>query len=165
MGIVSRFVNLPFQRKVLLLESVILTAVARFAVLTLPFRWISKLFGRQMGVTPEAPSDSNHVSVRDVGWAIEAVSRRVPWNANCLAQAIAATIMLRRRATNGTVYFGVTKNKEGRCQAHAWLRSGDVIVTGANGMNKFTVVSTFAFVPNAGAYAGADADGSLQSLS
>lgn len=132
----------------MLIEAVVLTGIARFAVLTLPFRWVSKVFGSQMVSTSETAIPPKHYRLQDVGWAIEASSRRVPWNANCLAKAIAATIMLRCRKAEGTVYFGVLKNENGGCEAHAWLRSGDVIVTGAAGMNKFTVVSTFGFTPN-----------------
>ena len=141
-------IQLPFLRQKMLIEAVVLTGIARFAVLTLPFRWICKVFGSQMASTSETSVPSKCYRLQDISWAIEASSRRVPWNANCLAKAIAGTIMLRRRKAEGTVYFGVLKNESGGCEAHAWLRSGDVILTGAGGLKKFAVVSTFGFTPN-----------------
>jgi hypothetical protein len=51
--------------------------------------------------------------------------------------------MLTRRQVVSTLYLGVAKEK-GTLIAHAWLRCGTDYVTGKRGMEKFTVVSTFA---------------------
>lgn len=141
----NTFLRLNFYQRFLLVEAVMLTGLARMGVLTLSFRWIARVFGRQAGLAGQEAAAANQELQKSVRWAISATSSRVPWNANCLAQAIAATIMLRRRGHEGTVYFGVLKNEAGRCEAHAWLRSGDVIVTGAEGRSGFTVISTFQF--------------------
>jgi hypothetical protein len=54
--------------------------------------------------------------------------------------------MLKRRRIAATLYLGVAKKEsdpEGLA-AHAWLRCGDVILTGAAGHLHFTVVAAFA---------------------
>lgn len=53
--------------------------------------------------------------------------------------------MLKRRNIPGTVYLGVAINKTipDKLSAHAWLRYGSAILTGADGHRQFTVVSTF----------------------
>ena len=38
--------------------------------------------------------------------------------------------MLSQRGQDSTLYFGLSKNENGELQAHAWLRTGAVVVTG-----------------------------------
>ncbi|GAE44160.1 hypothetical protein JCM21738_846 [Mesobacillus boroniphilus JCM 21738] len=51
--------------------------------------------------------------------------------------------MLQRRGINSTLYLGTAKDETGKLIAHAWLRSGSYYVSGAEEMNRFTVVSKF----------------------
>lgn len=142
---VIKFLFLSFPQQRLLIEAIILTGLSRAAVRILPFRWIAWPLGEHMSSTPDEPDASHEAILQRVKWAVGTASQHVPWNANCLAQAIAATLMLRLRRVAGTIYFGVMKDDQGEHQAHAWLRSGETIVTGARGMQTYTVVSTFAF--------------------
>jgi hypothetical protein len=82
--------------------------------------------------------------VKQIGWAVGVMSRHTWWDSKCLAQAIAAQWMLRRRAVPGTLYLGMSKDGAQDLIAHAWVRSGHVILTGASRQRWFTVVSTFA---------------------
>ena len=52
--------------------------------------------------------------------------------------------MLEKRGIESTLYLGTAKDESGELIAHAWLRSGPYFVTGAEGMEKFTVVGKFA---------------------
>ena len=79
-----------------------------------------------------------------IGWAVRTMSRRTPWNSNCLAQAIAAKRMLRRRGTACTLYLGLAKDAHDELAAHAWLRCGNRVLTGGRlSQRQYTVVSTF----------------------
>jgi hypothetical protein len=82
--------------------------------------------------------------VRRIGRAVVTMSRHTPWESQCLVQAIAAKMMLRRRGVPSTLYLGVTKDDATGLSAHAWVRSGDVVLTGAAGRERFTVIATFA---------------------
>jgi hypothetical protein len=84
-----------------------------------------------------------HPASSRVAWAIGAAAGRVPWRAGCLEQAIAAKAMLRRRGIASTLYLGVTRDPVG---AHAWLRVGDVNVTGGRDVARYAVVASFADV-------------------
>lgn len=53
-------------------------------------------------------------------------------------------MMLRRRQIPSTLYLGVAKKEDGDLNAHAWLRTGDAIILGGGGLERFSVVSTFA---------------------
>lgn len=52
--------------------------------------------------------------------------------------------MLSTRKVSSTLYLGVARDKEKKLIAHAWLRSGKDIITGANEMEEFTEVARFA---------------------
>ena len=98
-----------------------------------------------MAITPETQTDGDRYIVYRIQRAIRIASSYVPWKSQCLAQAIAATIMLRLRRIEGTVYLGIAKKEDDQAVAHAWLRSGKTIDTGARGREEHSVVSTFAF--------------------
>lgn len=124
----------------LLVEATLRLAVARLALL-IPFRFVSPHLGAPMQETSDDGAD--RALLRRVSWAIGAVSRRAPWRCRCLEQGIAAKMMLRRRRLPNTLYLGLARG-ERQLEAHAWLRSGTVYVTGGEGRERFSVVSTFA---------------------
>ena len=68
--------------------------------------------------------------VTRLGWAIGAVSNRVPWRADCLLRVMAADRWLRRWQLQPEFYLGVTKDAGGVFGAHAWLSCGGLDVTG-----------------------------------
>lgn len=82
---------------------------------------------------------------RMIGGAIRSAVNYTPWESVCLPQAVAAKWMLKRRRIPCTVYLGVMKddNKPDKLAAHAWIRCGQAILTGAKGHRQYTVVSTF----------------------
>jgi transglutaminase superfamily protein len=141
------FAQLTWARRRLLVEAVLCLAVARLAVVAMPFRKLSRRLGahgRESSTDIHAPPTLRIVA--DIVWALEAASRRLPWRCACIEQGIAAKMMLSRRSIASTLYLGVARvdEGEGRAAAHAWLRSGPFVVTGAAGHDRYTVVSTFA---------------------
>jgi hypothetical protein len=79
---------------------------------------------------------------RGVRWAVEVAARNLPWKPVCFPQAVAATMMLRRRHIASTLYLGVDPGRG--LDAHAWVRVGALIVAGGPLDYRFTVVSSFA---------------------
>ncbi len=140
-GIVMR---LPLADKGLLLEALVLLAFARVAVLLLPFRWVARVLGKEEAQTPAEEQLAHVVQIRRVGAMIRETARNVPWTSKCLDQALAAKIMLARRAIATTVYLGVNVDEQGQLAAHAWLRSGTLYVTGGKIRDRYTVINTFA---------------------
>jgi hypothetical protein len=128
----------------LLMQAVSGLGVARLAVLTLPLRWIAPFLGHYMQESPATDRPAQQTMVMRVSWAVCTMSRYTPWESTCLAQAIAAKRMLQRLQIPSTLYLGVARNDAGGVEAHAWLRSGKRVVTGAPGMARFTTVGTFA---------------------
>jgi hypothetical protein len=122
----------------LLLESVLLLAAARVVVRLVPFRIYSRVMGRD-AESADAPAPE---AVHRVSRAIESVSGHVPWRSKCLEQALAAKVMLRGRGISNTLYVAVAR--EVALEAHAWVRSGDVYVTGQAEFDRYTIVARFA---------------------
>src|SRR5438105_1457097 len=125
-----KVLRLPLKNQALLLETLVLLALARAAVLLLPFRWVAKVLGKEAAQTSEQADPAQAWRIRRVGIMIYKAARHVPWTSQCLDQAIAAKIMLARRGIPTTVYFGVKTDPDGQLAAHAWLRSGTYYVTG-----------------------------------
>ena len=90
--------------------------------------------------------EKNIVMVKRIAFAIHIMSKYTFWESECLVKAIAAMKMLEKRKIESTLYLGTGKNEVGTFAAHAWLRSGPYYVTGANGMENYTVVGKFAKV-------------------
>ena len=113
-------------------------------ILVVPFRRMAKDLGTHMDESaPDEPSPHEE-TLRRVGWAVRAVGPRLPWDCKCLVQAMAAQRMLRRRGIRSTLYLGVARDDERALEAHAWLRSGNIILTGRRGHQRYAVVSSFA---------------------
>ena len=131
--------------RVLLVEAAVCLGAARAAVVLLPFRVLARGLGVHMAESPVSgapPTDG----LRRISWAIGAISVRSPWRSKCLEQALAAKAMLRRRGVPNTLYLGVARGENG-VEAHAWLRTGTVHVTGGRDTSRYGVVSTFADAP------------------
>jgi hypothetical protein len=122
----------------LLLESTLLLGLARLLVLLVPFRMYARAIGRD-GESPDAPPPQ---VVHRVRRAIESVSGHVPWRSKCLEQALAAKAMLRGRGIPSTLYLAVARDVA--LEAHAWVRSGNVYVTGEVAFDRYTIVARFA---------------------
>lgn len=114
-------------------------------VRTRPFKRYVHTLGTQSSETStESGSQEQIHTAREIRWAIHAVSRRLPWTCRCLVQAIAGKRMLQRRKIVSTLYLGVDHGVVKNLEAHAWLRCGEVIVTGGPGHERFRVLAAFA---------------------
>jgi len=133
--------RLTFKKKLLLVITFFLTGFIRLIILFVPFRLVAKLMGVEGLETNYYNSKVEHLhKVRVIGWAVGTVSRHTPWKSRCMVQALTAQLLLRFFGVPATLYLGVNKNKEGQLIAHAWLRSGAEIVTGADTMADFQAI-------------------------
>jgi hypothetical protein len=110
----------------------------------LSFRRIAAWLGTPGAESPATATAEEIRVAQEIGWAVNALARRVPWDGRCLAQALAATGMLRRRGLEGTVSFGARRGESAGFEAHAWLRYGSCMVTGGIGHESFQAFTTFA---------------------
>lgn len=66
----------------------------------------------------------------DIRRAIAGVSRRLPWRSDCMIQALAARLWLDSLGAPSALRLGARRGEGGEMEAHAWLLSDGVPVTG-----------------------------------
>jgi len=141
----GKFFRLSGGEKRLLLEAAFWLTVFRAAVSFVPFRVIAGFLGRKRGETAGTfPGPTGRGEVLAVARALRVMGRSLPWESTCLVKAAAGKRMLSRRSIPATLYLGVARDGVNKVAAHAWLRSGDVILTGAEERQRYTVICTFA---------------------
>lgn len=143
-NILNKVFNLSWRKKILMLEFFVISGLIRFGVLFIPFRKLASIAGNYNQESDDQLSEAQVNIVNELGWISEVVSRHTPWMSKCLVKALTTLLMLKRRKISSTVYLGVAKDQESNLVAHAWLRSGRIIVTGGQGAIKFTQVAKFA---------------------
>lgn len=121
-----------------------LTGIVRLAIVLLPFRWLAPALGKHMVESPLAEDAENLEEAKQIGRVVETVSRYTPWKSRCLVKAITGKVMLRRHGIANTLYLGVGKDERSSLIAHAWLRCGEIVVTGYQARERFTIVGKFA---------------------
>ena len=138
-----RLLRLPRRDQLLLAEALLFLGLARLGTHFVPFRRFARLLGCPRAESPADLTPAQLMQARRIRWAVVIISRHTFWHSSCLVQAIAAQLMLKRRRIPSTLYLGVAKDEQDLI-AHAWVRSGHAILTGAPDHGQFTVVSTFA---------------------
>jgi hypothetical protein len=140
-------------RRALVLEAggwlVLFWLVLRIA----PFPAIAKRLGRMLapaaaahGLTVSAQGGEARRLAQDIGWVVTRAAGRAPFRAVCLHQALAARMMLRRRGVPSALHFGVRKPGPGSTsavEAHAWLDTAEVQVTGYPVAERFVEIACF----------------------
>ncbi|MGP6089483.1 lasso peptide biosynthesis B2 protein [Antarctobacter jejuensis] len=75
-------------------------------------------------------TDAQRQAIDRTTWAIAVAARFVPWRSDCLVQALAARAMLAAHGVDSRLVIGVPRQMGDRFEAHAWLLSHGVTVTG-----------------------------------
>jgi len=133
---------LTLKKVLLLMATFVLTAFFRFLILLFPFRMIARFIGTEGIETDYDISNDSSYKIRTVSWAVIKISAYTPWKSNCMVQALAAQLLLKIFSIPTTLYLGVAK-KESNLIAHAWLRSGYMIVTGGENKETFEPINFY----------------------
>jgi hypothetical protein len=144
MTLLRRLAALPRRRRLLLVQATLALAAMRLAISALPFRVIARLLGLER-IRSRAADEPGDPRAAEIGWALHAAAAHAPWESTCLVQALAGAAMLRWRGIPSTLSLGVSREPADRqLIAHAWLRCGNEIVTGAEGRDRFVELTSFA---------------------
>lgn len=143
----KKWCRLSHVGKKMALEGLYFLFTARLSLWFIPFKKIAGNLGSHMKETPYIDVPKDRQKKLMVQKTIHRLRTKTPWESTCLVQSMAAKTMLNRRGICCTLYFGMAKNngQENQWEAHAWLRSGQVLITGATESKSpaFTVVSFF----------------------
>ncbi len=150
-GLIHRVWRLPLRDILLGLEALFLLAIARLLLVALPFAKAMRLLGLKVdAVGPQGPTEKRSAATADgdvtlqrIRIALRRASRLAPFRAVCLQQAVAASLMLRRRRRISEIHFGVAREQDGGMSAHAWTCSSGQVITGMGGMTRHIPVAIF----------------------
>ena len=132
-----KFLRLPSADRRLLVKSTLLLGAVRLGLRLLPFQTSQRLLARMMPPTAEL-QEVDQAAIDQVVWAVTVASRYVP-AATCLAQAMAAQVLLSHRGHPTRLRIGVARSDDGQFQAHAWVEcQGRVVIGGTNNLSSFS---------------------------
>ncbi|GAB4300113.1 MAG: lasso peptide biosynthesis B2 protein [Marinilabiliales bacterium] len=140
MSFLIKYKKLSAQEKKLFWKAWFWLFVARLNTTFLPSKKYLKKLGRDKTLTSENNMPEHEEYVRILKKSIRRAVKYTPFKTKCLQQAYAGKIILNKANIPSTVYFGLAKDKNNKLIAHAWLRTGNIIVTGEKEKSKFTVV-------------------------
>lgn len=141
--ILKKFIRLSYKMKLVIVFSFFLSGIIRFLILIIPFRRLSGIMGKEMIESPKTLDPISQARAFKVGWAINTVCNHTPWESKCLVRALTALIILKALHIPSTLYLGVSRNNSSQLAAHAWLRSGEIILTGENEKDSFKCITYF----------------------
>ena len=132
--------KISLKQKLLYLEAFILTGIMRYKILKVPFNKLKEELGTYNTESTREVSSEEYKIVKNIRGVVIHISKHTPWESLCLVQATTVQKMLKKRGISSTIYLGVNKDKTNdEMKAHAWIRCGEMYVTGGNGTGYATV--------------------------
>ncbi len=111
----------------------------RYKILKTPFNKLKIQLGEYNKESAEEVSIETYKKAKQIRWIVTHISQHTPWESLCLVQAMTVQKMLKKRNISTTIYLGVNKDKNNEMKAHAWIRCGQMYITGGNGTGYATV--------------------------
>lgn len=140
---IIRFRGLTWKMKVIYIIAYFLMGVVRLGIIVLPFKYIAPILGKKNIDSSLEVERNVLMKAAKIGFAVETMGNFTPWESKCLVRAITAQILLRVIGTPSTLYLGMSKDESNKLIAHAWLRCGKLIITGASESVNFKSVMHF----------------------
>ena len=129
-----RFGRLEGRDKWMLFHAALWLAAARVMLMAMPF---PKLASSLSGKDREEVDAPDAELLRRISAAVGAAAGNVPWRSDCFPQAIAGHMLLRHHGYRSTIHLGVERGGGDDLKGHAWLTSGDTVVTGGENLDRY----------------------------
>ena len=117
------------------------SALYRFQILHVDSMKLHKKWGAEGEESPEAETEENYKYAKKIRYVVSQVCKKTSWESKCLVRAWTAQTLLKKAGISSTLYLGCGY-REGKMVAHAWLRCGNMYVTGGNGAD-YSMVDKF----------------------
>uniref|UniRef100_UPI0040572C81 lasso peptide biosynthesis B2 protein n=1 Tax=Acetatifactor sp. TaxID=1872090 RepID=UPI0040572C81 len=119
------------------------SAVFRVEILLIKPKHLKKHWGEEGKESPEEEEKAIYKYAASVSRIVNRICTKTSWESKCLVRALTAQKLLKRKKIHSTMYLGC-KMDNGKMVAHAWLRCGQMYVTGGNGVaDGYAVVDKF----------------------
>jgi hypothetical protein len=125
--------------------------ISRLLILSCKFRHIAPLLGTaaELNAHPPLLTPQEETIACKIARVVFIAARHTPWESNCFTQAITARALLGLYQIPYLLYFGLMRSPTRQTlEAHAWVQSGSVIVSGGNNVEQFTIVGCFITPPS-----------------
>lgn len=129
------------NEKWMTLKIYVYTWFYRVCILVLPKTTLEKMMGERGAESAEEETMETLRYAKRVGMHVNRITEHTLWESKCLVRAMTARKLLKQRGIHSTLYLGVGK-EDGKMIAHAWIRCGQLYVTGGNG-NGYAMVAKF----------------------
>lgn len=140
---IRSFLRVPVSTKLLFLEAFFASAYVKATLLFFPFKKVAGWLGSAHGADATELNAQQRALVRQIDFSIRLCQRYAPWPTECYTTSLTAKKMLRRRKIGSVLYFGFGKDEHGKLKGHAWLKCGDMVVTGHCDFSQYQVHSSF----------------------
>lgn len=130
--------KLSIKEKLLFVEAFFLTGLMRAKILKVPFNKLKEELGTYNTESADDVVLDDYKIAKIVRDVVVTISKFTPWESLCLVQAMTVQRMLKKRGISTTIYLGVNKENKNMV-AHAWIRCGQMFVTGGDGSGYATV--------------------------
>jgi len=135
-GLLQRLRRLSNGQRRLVMRASMMLGLASAAVAILPFR-LAIRFG-------SVPLGASGGSADDCVWAVQAVSRRLPWRSACIEKGLAVQRLLRSAGTNALLHYGARHHPgTAKLEAHVWVTVDGRPVIGGEEAKDFALIATY----------------------
>ena len=122
----AEFFRLTRAEKIIFFRALYLLLFYRISLFTLPVKKVYLSAGRSSRLPGKKTVDVSPVQIVRM---VHAAARLVPFS-TCLSKALAGRVLMARYGYPSRLHIGVSRDKERKLSAHAWLTFGDEIVIG-----------------------------------
>ena len=137
------FIRLEGEERSLFIQGCLISI--KYSVITtlFPMRWYANKLGFKGNDSSYSINENDLLIAKRVEKAVRRVQKYFPWKVKCFSAALTAKTLLKKNNIQSTIYLGVKRSSNDKMMAHAWLRCGNIIVTGKEEMNNFTTLVFF----------------------
>ncbi len=128
-----KFLCLPQSKKNLLIICFLSLIFIKICLFFLRFNIIEKIIAKTAG----GLRFKKAFSVEDINWVVSVLSRHLPFAVTCLPRSLAVQFLLKLNGDDSNVCIGITKNNENKLEAHAWVESKGIVVTGDKNLARY----------------------------
>lgn len=141
--LLKKYYKIDKKERVILNQTFFWLIYAFVLVRIIPLKWFNSVLGEFKKEIEFEINEDQLQLIKVLRKNIRRLKRKLPWKVKCFEEAIAVKKVLERHQIKSTIYLGVSKDKNSKLIAHAWLKIGNVFITGKKGFEKFTVVGFY----------------------
>lgn len=138
---------MPRREKQLFFVNFFLCGIARASINLLSYKRLAPYFGHfyRMTVASTLPTDTQIQRAILLRRSIKLAASYTPWNSSCLTQAMVAKFWCQRDGIPYFFFVGFAKKTDKPLgqDAHAWVTSGPIAITGGHCLHSHQVVMSY----------------------